>query len=305
MTAPTKGAWQAHAGHLKTTTDERSIRRFEKMSESEPSAHSGRRRAVDEALRTRWRSQPKLPGAWFERAPAKMSESARLRSRAAVLQRRAAGVARRGRRAEWIEATTQEAGLYYLTAEQLAGSAGLAPGAVQGLVRARQLMLTHRGQPVSYLPTPTGQASSSTPSLSRASTPPRTSTSWALVGDRRWHTSGPAHGRCCDVLPGDAAREEEVFSAPTAILDPDSDFWFWQYLYAGYDGLDTASVTVPPWTSPGTGAAALTVYVAGGYDRRRGGRPSRHLVVERQAGGRSLVGRHRRPRDRDRAVGRR
>ena len=52
--------------------------------------------------------------------------------------------------------------------------------------------------------------------------------------------------------------------------DPEQDFWAWDYLYAGYDGLDVKTFAIRADGVAGYGAASLTVHLMGGSDSAPG-----------------------------------
>ena len=65
-------------------------------------------------------------------------------------------------------------------------------------------------------------------------------------------------------------REQEQYALPVYFRDPEQDFWAWDYLYAGYDGLDVRSFTIRADGVAGYGAASLTVHLMGGSDSAPG-----------------------------------
>ena len=60
--------------------------------------------------------------------------------------------------------------------------------------------------------------------------------------------------------------EHDRLPAPAVTRNPESDYWFWDYLYAGDPALETKTFAVATPGAAGTGAAALTVRLHGGTD---------------------------------------
>jgi len=60
--------------------------------------------------------------------------------------------------------------------------------------------------------------------------------------------------------------EEDHLPAPAVTRNPESDYWFWDYLFADHPTLGVKTFTVPTPAPAGTGAAALAVRLHGGTD---------------------------------------
>ncbi len=203
----------------------------------------------------------------FGRQPAPMTQLAQQRAQEANAQQRAAAAARRSWRGGWVELTTRQSGLYYVAADEIAVPAGLTPDTARVLIRTRQLVVAHRGQPVPYLPDAldAGIFFYAEPAT-------------GIYTDENVYQIGVGSGATMSAVATDGRggaaaffqetvhREEDVFAAPSVVQDPDGDFWFWAYALAGYEGLDTASVTVPAVGVVAAGSASLTIRMAGGSD---------------------------------------
>ena len=77
-------------------------------------------------------------------------------------------------------------------------------------------------------------------------------------------------------FPERAHAEEDQFPVLAYFQNLASDFWFWEFLFAGDDTLDTKALTVRAPAVAGTGAARLVVHLMGGSDV---GVPGEHHVT--------------------------
>jgi len=145
----------------------------------------------------------------------------------------------------------------------------IAAGLPRQALRADRLALTSGGVPVATRPFPDGQG-------------------FYFFGDAR-HTLYAdtdiyrfTPGKLTPILgPDDAAPvapvadgtfaetlavERDRLPAPAVTRNPESDYWFWDYLYAGDPALETKTFAVATPGAAGSGAAALTVRLHGGTD---------------------------------------
>jgi len=65
-------------------------------------------------------------------------------------------------------------------------------------------------------------------------------------------------------------EERDVFAVLNAFRDPERDFWVWDYLLAGYDGLDARSYAVSAKAVAEAATATLTLHLVGGTDTAAG-----------------------------------
>ena len=160
----------------------------------------------------------------------------------------------------------------------------IAAGLPRQALRADRLALTAGGVPVATRPFPDGQG-------------------FYFFGDAR-HTLYAdtdiyrfTPGKLTPILgPDDAAPvapvadgtfaetldvERDRLPAPAVTRNPESDYWFWDYLYAGDPALETKTFAVATPGAAGTGAAALTVRLHGGSDT---GALAEHQVAVRLNG---------------------
>jgi uncharacterized repeat protein (TIGR01451 family) len=211
--------------------------------------------------------QRSLQSVAYQRQGASMISAVRALSAKSLLQQVAATARKQSRRGGWVEVVTRESGLHHLTAEQIAGPAGLPAATVRGLISSRQLAVTQRGLPVRYLPDAGGAGIyfHAEPVASRYTA-------------ENVYQIGLGAGQTMEAIRADGRaslapsfqetvhREQDVFAATAAILDPNDDFWFWSWAFAGYEGMDTMTAAVPARGVAGAGTASLSVHVVGGTD---------------------------------------
>jgi len=151
-------------------------------------------------------------------------------------------------------------------------------------LRADRLTLTAGGVPVATRPFPDGQGFYFFGDARRS-----------LYADTDVYRFAP--GKLTPILgPDDAApvapvadgtfaetldAERDRLPAPAVTRNPESDYWFWDYLYAGDPALETKTFAVATPGAAGSGAAALTVRLHGGTDT---GADAEHQVAVRLNG---------------------
>jgi uncharacterized repeat protein (TIGR01451 family) len=208
-----------------------------------------------------------LGRAGFSRRPTPLS-GARLAAATDVARtRRAVILGRAVRRTGVLKVTTQEEGLHYISAAQLAAASGLALDYVTRLVRSSKVKLTSRQRMVPWLPDASGDGVFF---LADASNLVYTADEVFRLG---FESSRPIaavasvpSGVLATSFPETVHREEDAYPIPVYVQNPAADFWAWDYLFAGYDGLDTKTLTVSAPAVAGVGAARLVVHLLGGSD---------------------------------------
>jgi uncharacterized repeat protein (TIGR01451 family) len=207
----------------------------------------------------------RLEGAKFQREAARPSAARRAKLETLLSERFAASRLRRAWRGKVLKLTTRETGLHYLPASQIATTFGVSQQVVVNLTRARALALSHRGRPVPYLPDTldAGLYFHAEPVGSVYTTE---NVYWLAIG--AGSVMGVAPSRPSPIVaesfPESVHREIDQNPLLIYFQDPESDFWAWEFLYAGYDGLDLASTTIRATDVAGTGPASLQVHLVGG-----------------------------------------
>jgi hypothetical protein len=179
--------------------------------------------------------------------------------------------------------TIRENGLYYLRASDIATWLGMAQGATEKLIAKGGIDLSRSGQPVAWMP-----------DLDRQSKRAQGLFFYGEALDSVYATGSVYHlqqgsGLLMQVQPAAAAAgtgdgafparlhfEQDAFAATILGLDPESDYWFWDFLQAGDPTYGHRSFTADaPALAPG--AASLTVNLQGATDSGVAG--EHHVLV--------------------------
>lgn len=203
----------------------------------------------------------------FDRQPTPVSRARRALAQAAASARRMADLGHAARGSTVLKVTTREQGLHYLAAAQLASVSGLSPADVARLLRTSRVKLSNRGRIVPCLPDAGGTG---VYFLAAASDSPYTADNVYRLGFESARPMGQVasvpSGILASSFPETIHREEDTYPIPLYFQSPRSDFWAWDFLYAGYDGLDTQTLTVSAPDVAGIGTARLVVHLLGGSD---------------------------------------
>jgi hypothetical protein len=172
-----------------------------------------------------------------------------------------------GGRAEAVKIGVRETGLHFVPADRIASLLGPGGEKVEKTIEKGRLSLTHQGREVAWTPAPGnagvlfyGEAIDS------------------LYTRDNVYRLAPGRGLLMESLPGvppappagelrfaDTLHAEvDRFAATVVAPDPESDYWFWEYLFAGgvEDGRRTFALTAPGLAG-GEGTARLVVSLHG------------------------------------------
>ena len=252
----------------------------ERLTTSQPGSEGGAAyRLLDEAR------QPTAPAEYFlveitasgeRRAHGPFVSAAPLRPRDAALEtagptpsRRPAPTTRRAvRRTDpgpAIKIAIDETGLYRLSSAEIASGFGVPEAAVRAAVRARGLRLTNRGLEVAWLGAPGGLGlvfwGEAVDSIYTRSNVYRLTRG---PGRRVEGVDGLAPPALADPLSVShtIVVEENLFAATASATDPESDFWYWEYLSAGDPELESRSFEIEIDALDDSGDAELQVELA-------------------------------------------
>ncbi|HXK08237.1 MAG TPA: SdrD B-like domain-containing protein [Vicinamibacteria bacterium] len=221
------------------------------------------REGPDPASDARWAAS----GSPFERRPATVSRASAARLKASAIERMHPPLRRRTGQGAFLDVTTRDEGLHYLSAVQMAGPLGLSPAGVTAFLRSGRLALSHRGQPTPYA------ADALSTGIYFYAEPVRSIYTAENVYQVAFGPALPMGGvASTGGLASDFSFQETVhleqdaIPVPFVFNDPDADFCVWAYLYVG----DSWPVTVPAAGVAGTGSASLTVHLVGATDNGTG-----------------------------------
>ena len=186
-------------------------------------------------------------------------------------ERQLAARQRLRRQGRVLKMTTRGAGLHYVSAADMAAPLGLPADRVAGLIRGGRLTLSHRGRTVPHLPDGAGTG---TWFHAEAVASPYTDENayWLTLAPGPTMSARPAPpaGLPAESFTDTLHEERDVFPVLNSFRDPERDFWVWDYLLAGYDGLDAKSYTIRPKAVAEAATATLTLHLVGGTDSAPG-----------------------------------
>jgi hypothetical protein len=172
----------------------------------------------------------------------------------------------------WL--AVRQAGLYHLSTADVAAWLGMMPADTAKSIAKGKVSLTHNGQPVAWTPelasdSPKDKDSAlglffygEAPSgLFTDTSVYRLQTASGLL--MQPVAAGAAAPLAGGSFPATAHVEKDLFAATVLPLDPDSDYWFWDFLQGGdpTNGQKTFTLDAPGYS--GTGGGSLTVAFQG------------------------------------------
>jgi uncharacterized repeat protein (TIGR01451 family) len=202
----------------------------------------------------------------YGRWPREVPQAQQERYVTLAVEREAAALAAAAGRGGTLKISTNAAGLHFVSATQIASQLGIKIGQTVALINRGDLRLTNAGVEVAYLPAADGQGL-----YFYAQTPATIYTTenayWLSVAHGRVMRQAPPAPTGASVVSFTDTLHREVnqWALPVVFQDPESDFWCWDYLYAGVSGQSRKSFTasVPGVTD---GAATLKVRLQGGTE---------------------------------------
>jgi hypothetical protein len=187
---------------------------------------------------------------------------------------------RAGRRGTRARIDVEQPGLVSVAAPELAAALDVNEWPLRRWIRSGRLRLQNRGEAVSWLPSPDG---SGILFVGEAVDSLYTDRNAYQVRSGRGSLVRRANGR---PRWGDAPAafrdrlrlEQDVWPLTSVITDPEQDYWFWDYLFAGAPGSDRRQYAVSLHGLPPSGAdAVLEVRLQGAMDAAAD--PDHHVMV--------------------------
>jgi hypothetical protein len=166
-----------------------------------------------------------------------------------------------------VKIAVETPGLYWLGADEIAQQLALPVEKVLAAIQARGFALSNRGQAVAWLPGPGGSGLSFVGEAldsiyARANVyvlTPGTGVVMAPTGSRVAPGTRPLL-----LSPTAVHAEQEAFAVTSIPLDPESDYWFWDWLEAGSPTQGRRSFAVDsPALSPAGGQATIVAHLLG------------------------------------------
>jgi len=174
-----------------------------------------------------------------------------------------------GARPEAAKVAVRADGLHAVTFDALAEALALPRAAVEALAHRGRLEITSGGRLVTYL---TDLAPGAIVFYGRRSDSPYADANVYRVAVGRGQLMARADGAPPAAVASGLTfattqdAEEDHLPAPAVTRNPESDYWFWDYLFADHPTQGAKTFTVPTPAPAGTGAAALAVRLHGGTD---------------------------------------
>jgi len=174
-----------------------------------------------------------------------------------------------GARPEAARVAVRADGLHAVPFDALAEALALPRAAVEALAHRGRLEITSGGRLVTYL---TDLAPGAIVFYGRRSDSPYADANVYRVAVGRGQLMARADGAPPAAVASGLTfattqdAEEDHLPAPAVTRNPESDYWFWDYLFADHPTQGAKTFTVPTPAPAGTGAAALAVRLHGGTD---------------------------------------
>jgi hypothetical protein len=163
----------------------------------------------------------------------------------------------------------RQTGLYSLSSAELAAALGLSPSRIEKLLAKGSLALTLGGQPVAWLPIGTNKKSfdglafygQAVDSLYSAENVYRLAFGRGV--NMATEPAGSAGAGGAASFADTRHVEQDAFPATALPLDPESDYWFWDFVQAGDPTFGSKTFTLDAPGLAAGGTAALTVNLHG------------------------------------------
>lgn len=177
-------------------------------------------------------------------------------------------------RASSVHLSVRETGLYYVRAADVAAWLGMTPDKAGKVIAEGKLALSRGGQAVAWYPDLAPKPGKDKEALGLffyGEAPAgiySAANVYRLQGDARGlfmqTVSAGSAGAAGGAFPETLHTERDAFPATVITPDPESDYWFWEYLQGGDPnfGQRTFTLDAPGVSSTGGGALAVTLHGA-------------------------------------------
>lgn len=206
----------------------------------------------------------------FAGRPHDIPEEKKARNEAAKAEREAARADKTNRRGYTVKLFTSRQGLYYLDESEIAALMGIKRNQARSLIRSGHISLENMGKPVDWLPEGNGSGfyffGEAMDSIYTDSNVywlgAEKGSKMETVSLKKRQVAGSVDAEA--TFTRTALAEVDQYPA-TALSDPETDYWLWDFVFAGHPfwgaksfGLET------PGAAGGPEAAVLTVRLMGG-----------------------------------------
>jgi peptidase C25-like protein len=212
-------------------------------------------------------SQPPRPETGYDRAAHPAARPAVPRDE---MEPAVAEVSSNAPPARAIHVAVRESGLYYLKAEDIAPYFGLTPQAASAAIGSGKLSLTLRDQPVAWFADlDGGKKSKGLFFYGQAIDSIFTDSNVYRLDRGKGATMAAAAvatgaGAATDSFAASAHAEQDLLPATLVALDPESDYWFWDFVQSGDPTFGTKTFAFDaPGLAAAAGSATLVVHLQG------------------------------------------
>lgn len=218
----------------------------------------------------------------YGRQARQMSSNKLLRTAAAKTLRMAARIRKKDLSAGKAKLFVSQPGLYYLSAETIADLLGTASTEIQSWISAAKLVLERQGRKAAWL---AAEDNSGIYFYGEAVDSRYTDRNvyWIKRGNGKvmktveQSEAGLSDGQ--QTFTENAHSEQNNYALTSLYSDPEADFWYWDYIFSGYSGLDEKSFTIrTDAADPSSESATLTVRLKGAVDTDAA--PDHHAVIQ-------------------------
>ena len=170
--------------------------------------------------------------------------------------------AKASRRSDVLHLAVRQTGLHGITADEIAAAFDESPDKVRREIEKGRLALTRGGEPVAWLPQADGIVfyGEAVDSLYTRDAAYRLARDRGVTMERA--VAAPAGGVPAADFAESRDLERDLLPATVVATDPESDYWFWDFVLGGSPGFDAKTFALE---APGaaTGPASLTVRLHG------------------------------------------
>jgi len=217
----------------------------------------------------------------YTRQTRKKSSAETARNEARKSARKAAKALKKARKGQAAKVAVKEQGFYYLDAAEIAGVLDVPMKTAELWIDKTELSLRNQGKEVAWLEAD-GNRGIYFFGEGMESNYTDENIYWLEVakGKKMAATGGKGPGPADDggIFTETIHLEQDLWAIPNLFHDPESDFFLWDYVFAGYPGLGSKTYALEAEGAASTSElAALTVRLKGGADTDA--KPDHHVTV--------------------------
>ncbi|MEW6054923.1 MAG: C25 family cysteine peptidase, partial [Nitrospirota bacterium] len=225
-------------------------------------------------------ADPELISGYTRKAHAVSAEKkARIKVRKAAIEK--AGILKKARRGDMAKISIDKEGLYYIDTQEISSLLGIPQKTVKNLITRGRLAISSRGMEVAYIPSSDDKGiffyGHGIDSIYT-----KENIYWLYIGRgqqmERIEGNGPPPSSGHETFTDSKHMEEDKFAVPVLTQDPESDYWFWDYIISGDPSMGVRSFTIhAEGVADMSAGAQMTVRLQGFTDTASN--PDHHVIV--------------------------